>query len=88
MDFVTGLSITITWKKMPHNSILVIVAQLTKIVYYEPIKITIDTPRLVEVIIDMAVWHYDKSDSIVTERGSLLTSKFWSFLYYFFGIKR
>ena len=34
------------------------------------------------------VWHHGLSNSIVTNRGSLFTSKFWSLLCYFFDIKR
>ena len=57
-------------------------------VYYKLVKITINTLSLVEVIIDMVVWHHDLSNSIVTDRGSLFTSKFWLSLCYFLGIKR
>ena len=56
--------------------------------HYEPIKVTIDAPRLAKVILDMVVWHYDLSNSIVLDKGSLFISKFWSLLYYFLGIKR
>ncbi len=68
--------------------ILVIVDQLTKIVHYELVKVTIDAPDLAEVIIDMVVRHHGVPESIVTDRGSLFTSKFWSLLYYFLEIKR
>ena len=57
-------------------------------VHYKPVKITINAPGLAEVIIDMIVWHHDLPNSIVTNRGSLFTSKFWSLLCYFFDIKR
>ena len=57
-------------------------------VYYKPVKITINTPRLAEVIIDVVVRHHSLSDSIVTDRGSFFTFKFWSLPCYFFGIKR
>ena len=57
-------------------------------VYYEPVKITIDAPGLAEVIIDIVVRHHNLLDSIVTDRGSLFTSKLWSLLCYFLGIKR
>ena len=57
-------------------------------VHYEPIKITIDAPSLAEVIIDVVVRHHGLLDSIVTDKGSLFTPKFWSSLYYFLGIKR
>ena len=55
--------------------------------YYELVKITIDAPGLVEVILDMVIRHYGLSDTIITDRGSLFNLKFWSLLCYFFGIK-
>ena len=43
---------------------------------------------LAEVILDVVVRHHGLPDSIVSDRGSLFTSKFWSSLCYFLGIKR
>ena len=57
-------------------------------VHYKTIKININALRLAEVIIDVVVRHYSLFDLIVTDRGSLITSKFWSSLCYFLGIKR
>ena len=57
-------------------------------VHYKSIKVTIDTPGLAKVIIDMVVRHHGLPDSIVSNRGSVFTSKFWLSLYYFLGIKR
>ena len=88
MDFVTGLPISTNWKEDSYDSILVIVDWLTKMVHYEPVKITIDAPGLAEVIIDVVVRHHGLPNSIVTDRSSLFTSKFWSSLCYFLGIKR
>lgn len=59
-----------------------------KMVYYQIVKITIDTARLTKIIIDVMVKQYSLPDSIVTNRGFLLTLKLWLLLYYFFGIKR
>ena len=87
MDFVTGLPILTDWKGDSYDSILVIVDRLTKMVYYEPVKIIIDALSLAEVIINVVVRHHGLSDSIITNRGSFFTSKFWSLLCYFFGIK-
>lgn len=56
--------------------------------HYKSEKISIDASRLVEVIIDVGVKNHDLPNSIVTNKSFLLTSKFWSPLYYFFGIKR
>ena len=88
MDFVTGLPISTNWKEDSYDSILVIVDRLTKMVHYKPVKITINTPGLTKVIINVVVRHHGLSNLIVTDRGFLFTSKFWSLLCYFFGIKR
>ena len=57
-------------------------------VHYEPVKVTIDAPGLAEVIIDVVVRHHGLPDSIISDRGAIFTSKFWSLLYYLLGIKR
>ncbi len=88
MDFVTGLPVSTNWKGETYDSILVIVDRLTKMVHYEPFKVTIDTPALAEVIIEAVVRHHGLPDSIVSDRGSVFISKFWSSLCYFLGIKR
>ena len=88
MDFITGLLVSTNWKGETYNSILVIVDRLTKMVHYEPVKLHIDTPSLVEVIINVVVGHHGLPNSIVSDRGSVFTSKFWSSLCYFLGIKQ
>ena len=57
-------------------------------VHYKLVKVTINAPSLAKVIIDVVIRHYGLRDLIVTDRGSLFTSKFLSSLYYFLGIKR
>ena len=88
MDFVTLLPILTYWKRKNYNSILVIVDRLTKMVYYEPVQVTINAPSLAEVILDMVVQHHGLSNSIMSDRGSLLISKFYLLLCYFFDIKQ
>ena len=88
MDFVTGLPLSADWKGNSYDSILVIVDRLTKMVHYEPVKVTINAPRLAEVIIEVVVQHHGLPDSIISDRGAIFTSKFWSSLCYFLGIKR
>ena len=88
MDFVTGLLISTNWKGNSYDSILVIVDWLIKIVHYEPIKITINALGLAEIIIDVRICHHGLPDTVVTDKGSLFTSKFWSSLCYFLNIKR
>ena len=87
IDFVTGIPISTNWKEDSYNSILVIVNRLIKMVHYKPVKITINALGLVEVIIDVVVRYHGLLDLILTDRGSLFTSKFWSSLCYFFSIK-
>ena len=57
-------------------------------VYYKPVKVTIDAAALAEVIIKVVVRHHSLPESIVSDRGSVFTSKFWFSLCYFLGIKR
>ena len=61
---------------------------MTKMVHYEPVKVTINALGLAEVIIDMVVRHHSLPNSIISDRGANFTSKFWSSLCYFLGIKR
>ncbi len=88
MDFVTGLPVSTNWKDETYDTILVIVDWLTKMVHYELVKVTIDAPALAEVIIKVVVRHHGSPDSIVSDRGLVFISKFWSSLCYFLGIKR
>ena len=88
MAFITGLTVSTNWKGETYDFILVIVDRLTKMVYYEPVKVTINAPGLAEVIIDVVVRHHGLPDSIVSDRGSVFPSKFWSSLCYFLSIKR
>ena len=47
MDFVTGLPVSTNWKDESYDSILVIVNRFIKMVYYKPVKVTIDFLGLV-----------------------------------------
>ena len=67
MDFVTSLPVLINWKEASYDSILVIVNRLIKIVYYKLVKISLNAPRLVKVIIDVIVRHHGLPDSIGTD---------------------
>ena len=56
--------------------------------HYKLVKITINILGLAEVIINIVVLHYGLPNSIITNQGSLFTSKFWSLLYHFLDIKK
>ncbi len=76
MVFITNLPILANQKGNSYSLILVIVDRVTKIEYYELVKVTINAPSLAEVIIDVVVRYHRVPDSIVTDRGLLFTSKF------------
>lgn len=86
--FVTNLPILKDQKKNNYNSILVIVNKLTKIVYQNPIKTTINLAKLAKIIIYMIIKYYNLWDSIISNKNLLFTSKFGSSLCYFLGIKQ
>ena len=88
MDLVIGLPVSTNWKDKTYDSILDIIHKLTKIIYYKPIKVTIDTLALTEIIIEVVVQYHSLPDSIVSNQSSVFTSKFWSSLCYFLGIKQ
>ena len=88
MNFVTGLPLFFDWKSNSYNFILVIVNQLTKMVHYKPVKITINAPGLAKVIINMVIWHHGLPNSITTDRGAIFIFIFWSLLCSFLDIKQ
>ena len=88
MDFVTRLPLFSDWKSDSYDFIFVIVNQLTKMVYYKLVKVTISIPGLAEVIINVVIQYHGLPDSIISDWGAVFTSKFWSSLCHFLGIKR
>lgn len=63
------------WKSETYDTILVIVDWLTKMVYYEPVKVTINAPGLAKLNIDMVVRYYSLPESIIIKQKSVFTSK-------------
>ena len=76
MNFVTKLPLFSNWKGNNYNFILVIVDQLTKIVHYKPVKVTINAPELAKVIIDVVIQYHGLPDSIISNQGAIFMSKF------------
>lgn len=88
MDFVTSLPVSTNWKGETYDFIFVIIDWLTKMVYYEPVKITINTPGFAKVIVDIVMQYHDLLNLIVSDQELVFTSKFWSLLFYFLGTKQ
>ena len=76
MDFITRLPVSTDWKGESYNSILIIINWLTKMVHYKLVKITIDALKLAEISLDVVIWHHGLFNLIISNRGSLFTSKF------------
>ena len=55
MNFMTRLLISTNKKNNNYNFISFIINQFSKKIYYEPIKVTIDALKLVEVILNIVV---------------------------------
>ena len=87
LDFIMRLPFSTNWKGKSYDFILVILDWLTKMVHYEPVKITINALGLVEVILGVVVWHYGLPNSIMFDKNLLFISMFWLSLCYFLGIK-
>ena len=54
-------------KGTSHDSILIIVGWLTKMINYKPVQITIDAPGIAKVFIDLVARHHDPPDLIVSD---------------------
>ena len=76
MDFVTNLPISTNSKENSYDSILIIINWLTKMVYYKLIKVIINIPGLVKVIINMVMRHHNLANSIIIDQQLLFSSKF------------
>ena len=73
MDFVSGLPLT----QQKHDYVWVIVDRLTKSAHFIPVRIDYSMDRLVELYVDEILRLYGVPLSIVLDRDSRFTSKFW-----------
>ena len=73
MDFVSGLPLT----QRKHDSVWFIVNRLMKSAHFVPVKIDYSMDRLAELYVDEIVRLHGVSLSIVSDRDSLFTSRFW-----------
>ena len=78
-----GLPMSTNWKGTSYDLILVVIDRLTKMIHYEPVQIPIDIPGLAKVFIDLVIRYHGLPNSIVSDRNSVFTSKFWSPRYHF-----
>jgi hypothetical protein len=81
MDFITGLPPCKNPKGgEPYNAILVVVDRYTKMTRYFACHKTIDSPELAELLWTGVFSIFGVPSGIVSDRGTVFTSQFWSAL--------
>ena len=89
MDFITDLPLSINKvNNKKYNLILVVINRYTKLARYIPCTKDITAEALAELF--LRYWFKDQGlpASIISDRGSVFTSKFWSTLCFYLKIKR
>ena len=87
MDFITGLPSS-KRRGAVYDSILVVVDRCTKMARYIPVTTKIDAATLAEVFYEEILLRFGTPTGIVSDRGSVFTSAFWSSVCYHARIKR
>jgi hypothetical protein len=87
MDFVTELPPSTTIGYI-YDSIFIVIDRYSKMAYYVLYRSDIKAEGLVEVFLREIFRLYRLPKSIVSDRGSLFTSKFWSTFCYYLGVRR
>jgi len=87
MDFITGLPPS-KRKGVVYDSILVVVDRYTKMTRYLPTNKTITAERLADLFFEEIIYRFGTPIGIVTDRGSVFTSAYWSELCYCMKVKR
>jgi hypothetical protein len=75
MDFIIGLPPS-RWGDKVYNVICVIVDRYTKMALYLPIVKTITITKLADLFLNKVVRRFRAPRGIVSNRGSIFTSKF------------
>ena len=83
MDFITGLPKS----NRGHDSIWVIVDRLTKVAHFIPVKTTYRSDQLADLYISRIVSLHGIPKTIVSDRGTQFTSRFWKKLHEELGTK-
>ena len=81
MDFVTGLPKT----RRKNDAVWVIVDRLTKSAHFLPMRVNLPLPQLVELYMSEIVRLHGISVSILSDRDTRFTSRFWRALQEVFG---
>ena len=87
MDFITSLLLS-TYKNRVYNSILVVVNRYTKVAIYLPIIKTINAAGLTDLTYRYIFLKYSWPEGIVSNKGSIFISSYWSAVYAYTKVKR
>ena len=71
----------------PYDTILVIVDWFTKYILYIATKKTLTTSAFASLVLDYIFRPFGLPSSIVSDRGSLFTSNFWTTFYIYLSIE-
>jgi transposase InsO family protein len=88
MDFITGLPDSKGFNGRVYDSVLVVVDRFSKMARYFPVTKTIDAPQLADLLYNKVVMFTGPPDSIVSDRGSVFTSEYWSAFCYHLAVKK
>ena len=83
MDFITGLPRT----RSGNDTIWVVVDRLTKVAHFIPVKTTYTSAKLAKTYMTRIVCLHGVPRSIVSDRGTQFTSKFWNQLHETLGTR-
>ncbi len=87
MDFITGLPEIVAYGGT-YDAILVVVDKLSKMCHYIPCRSDMTAGELAEVITREVIQLHGVLSAIISDRGSLFTSRLWANLMYSFRIKQ
>ena len=83
MDFITGLP----RNKVGYDSIWVVVDRLTKVAHFIPVKTTYTSAKLAKIYMSRIVCLHGVPRTIISDRGTQFTSKFWHQLHQTLGTR-
>lgn len=87
MDMITELPPS-KWHKCVYDATLVVVDRYTRFAIYIPILMTMTAEQMGELLMEHVFLKYGPPKGIVTDRGSLFTSNYWSAICHYLKVKR
>ena len=87
MDFVTSLPPSV-WRGQVYDSILVVVDRFSKMARYMPVRKDMTATDLATLYAESIFKDFGAPKGIVSDRGSLFTSEFWSAFMLYLNVRR